>query len=303
MANLTRNNKSIFDKVNKDIKPVERPIPQLKTNKRPTPQDQILQRAAAIDRVVASESPTPTPTPSVTPTITPTPSITPTITPTSTVTPTPTGTPAASVTPTPSVTPTITPTNTVTPTPSVTPTITPTSTITPTPTGTPAASLTPTPTITSSPTPTPTTSGEPTLGAAFNMPLTGSASGTESINAQLYVATVYTSPSDISSGNFSDISVRTDTLATKVNDSVDVSMRFVSPSSTTASENGTVTVRLTGTYSSVYSVNGYTLSNTGDDYTYSYSSGEAFSNLSDHKFRVTGIDTDTTVELIIVNGL
>lgn len=124
MANLSRNNKSIFDKVNKDIKPIERPIPQLKTNKRPTRQDQIFEKAAAIDRVVASQDPTPTPTPSVTPTITPTPSITPTITPTSTVTPTPTGTPAASVTPTPSVTPTITPTNTVTPT--ITPTPTPT---------------------------------------------------------------------------------------------------------------------------------------------------------------------------------
>jgi hypothetical protein len=88
-----------------------------------------------------------------------------------------------------------------------------------------------------------------------------------------------------------------------VNDSVDVSMRFVSPSPTTASTNGTVTVRLTGTYSSVYSVNGYTLTNTGDDYTYSYSSGEDFSTLSDHEFRVTGIGTDTTVELLIVNGI
>jgi surface protein len=93
----------------------------------------------------ATSTPTPTPTASVTPSATPdpTPTVTPTRTPTASVTPT--------ITPTSSQTPLPTPSNTATPT--VTPTTTPS--VTPSSTPNPSASVTPTPTPSITPSSTP----------------------------------------------------------------------------------------------------------------------------------------------------
>ena len=266
-------------KVNKDITPIERPIPKIQTEpKRQGPkleeitsifgnikgqrdsssrisdkvlQDLLNERGGGPGAVAAQPPAAPSASPSPTPTISVTPSTTPSNTPSNT----------------PSTTPEVSPSNT----PSVTPSISPSVTATPTPT--------------------------PSNGPLFNLPITKTVEGSNSEIWRIKIDSVL--GSTVNDHQITATNTVNTTLSTAEGNHIDV---FVARSGdadfagdTTPDSNGTITITVSGTNNGIYNA-------TGHSNPYLFTAGEDFSAVTYHRWRIFNVGTDTTVTVTVNEG-
>lgn len=289
-------------RVNKTTTPIERPIPKIQTepNRQGPRLEEIASRFGNIkgqrdsssrisDRVLqdllnergggpgnaepANNPPTsPSATPSVTPSVSTTPSTTPTVTPS----------------PSPEASPSVTPTNTPTVTPSISPSITPS----PTPEATPSVT----------PTPTPSVSSANIINIPFTFQVLGNnneeyylGAQTGEDNTHLYDS--YTVADTVTPVTQNIQATNPDTLTYILSRKGDAD-----GASQTLDANTTVTVTVTGTFTSIR-VGPSTYINSGDSV--SFSAGYVANTAPgtyDNYWYIAGLSSDSAISVVVNEG-